>query len=101
MGDEGGMLGLLIATVILQNKLGFARGRAMDGQDDVGLDLVSGARKGVTLTSGARSLARWRGANIPIRGPGRYWAEAEMDSGPNHFPLALFLFSLFFTFSFL
>jgi hypothetical protein len=40
------MLGLLIAAGILQNKLGFARGRAMDGQDDIGLDLVSGARKG-------------------------------------------------------
>jgi hypothetical protein len=70
----------------------------MDGQDDVGLERVSGARKGVTLTSGAQSSARWR------RGARTVWERGEVGpwaaslARPKDSPGALFLFFYFFFF---
>jgi hypothetical protein len=67
----------------------------------------TGWRRGMTGGAGVSAGERevWRAGpgcqrakdigGVLLRGPGWYWAEAEMDSGPNRFPLPLFFFSLF------
>jgi hypothetical protein len=99
-GGRGRHAGATYSRGHLAEQARVCAGEAMDGQDDVGLDWVSGTRKGVTLTSRARSSARWRrGARTVLeRGEVGLWAASL--ARPKASPGAIFLFFYLFSLSF-